>query len=37
MFGLEGMFNKYGEYKEMKKEVELWWLDLFYVLCIGFM
>ncbi|XP_024391570.1 uncharacterized protein [Physcomitrium patens] len=35
MFGSEGMLNKYGEYKETKKEVELWWLDLPYVLCIG--
>lgn len=35
MFGSQGMLNKYGEYKETKKEVELWWLDLPYVLCIG--
>lgn len=35
MFGEQGMLNKYGEYKTTKKESELWWLDLPFVLCIG--
>lgn len=35
MFGSQGMLNKYSEYKETKKEVELWWLDLPFVCCIG--
>jgi hypothetical protein len=34
MFGSQGMLNKYSEYKETK-EVELWWLDLPFVCCIG--
>ena len=35
MFGEQGMLNKYAEYKPTKKESELWWLDLPFVLCIG--
>ena len=34
MFGSEAMVSKYSEYKE-PKEVELWWLDLPFVCCIG--
>lgn len=35
IFGQQAMLNKYGEYQTAKKESELWWLDLPYVLCIG--
>lgn len=34
-FGEQAMLEKYSEYKPTKKEADLWWLDLPYVLCIG--
>ncbi|CAM6091049.1 unnamed protein product [Calypogeia fissa] len=35
VFGRDAMLNKYSEYKEEAEEVELWWLSLPFVVCIG--
>jgi hypothetical protein len=35
MFGTEAMINKYSEYKEEPQEVELWWLGLPFIICVG--
>ncbi|KAL2610375.1 hypothetical protein R1flu_028948 [Riccia fluitans] len=34
-FGREAMMSKYGEYKPEQEELELWWFELPYVLCLG--